>query len=536
MSDAKQGHERARTRPRPRRARAVDAGRTERAPAVAAADAVASPAVEVSPEAALEGSPKPRRRGIVRAFAVAETLAMLAAGVGVAAVLVGDYRATIDDSRVLPGVRLGGVDVGGREADELGELAAKVVAGGLERPLELRAGDATTMTTARQLGALPSPDAAIAATLAVGRSGDVLADLQARAAAERGDVDIAVGYRFDEKRALDRLLELAPAVERPSLPTRFDFDARRVLPATPGTSLLAFDSLSTVAVGLASGAKAIDLVVTPRPPVDDDPLAEIAGSLDISEVLGTFSTRYKADNDHFDRNHNLKLGATALNGKVLLPGEAMSFNDVVGDRSPEMGYRYAPGITAGELVDVVGGGICQISSTLYGAAFFGGLELVHSRPHSRPSSYVDMGLDSTVVYGAIDMKLKNPFDYPVVLHTAVSGGEVTVEVLGPKRPYDRVAFERELEEVIPYRTVYRDDPKLRVGATAIAQQGKRGFKVTRKRLLYRGDDVVDTESWDLNYPPTTEIIRRGTNPNGALPEGKTPAKLRDPAPQLRIVQ
>lgn len=497
---------------------------------------MASPAVEVSPEAALEGSPKPRRRGIVRAFAVAETLVMLAGGVGVAAALVGDYRATLDDSRVLPGVRLGGVDVGGREADELGELAAKVVAGGLERPLELRAGDATTMTTARQLGALPSPDAAIAATLAVGRSGDVLADLQARAAAERGDVDIAVGYRFDEKRALDRLLELAPAVERPSLPTRFDFDARRVLPATPGTSLLAFDSLSTVAVGLASGAKAIDLVVTPRPPVDDDPLAEIAGSLDISEVLGTFSTRYKADNDHFDRNHNLKLGATALNGKVLLPGEAMSFNDVVGDRSPEMGYRYAPGITAGELVDVVGGGICQISSTLYGAAFFGGLELVHSRPHSRPSSYVDMGLDSTVVYGAIDMKLKNPFDYPVVLHTAVSGGEVTVEVLGPKRPYDRVAFERELEEVIPYRTVYRDDPKLRVGATAIAQQGKRGFKVTRKRLLYRGDDVVDTESWDLNYPPTTEIIRRGTNPNGALPEGKTPAKLRDPAPQLRIVQ
>ncbi len=461
---------------------------------------------------------------------------MIAGGIGLAAVLIGDYQASLDDPRVLPGVRLGGVDVGGRRAGELEELAAKVAAGGLERPLVLRAGAATTTTTARELGALPSPDAAIHAALAVGRSGDALADLQARAAAERGDIDIAVGYRFDEKRALDRLLELAPAVERPSLPTRFDFAERRVVPATAGTSLLAFDSLSTVAVGLASGASSIDLVVTPRSPVDDDPLAKLAPGLDISEVIGTFSTRYRADNAHSDRNHNLKLGAAALDGKVLLPGEAMSFNDVVGDRSPEMGFRYAPGITAGQLVDVVGGGICQISSTLYGAAFFGGLELVHSRPHSRPSSYVDMGLDSTVVYGAIDMKLKNPFDYPVVLHTSVTGGEVVVEVLGPKRPYDRVAFEREIEEVLPYKTVYRNDSGLREGSTAIAQQGKRGFKVTRRRLLYRGDDVIDTQTWELNYPPTMEIIRRGTNANGSLPDGKTPPKLRDPAPQLRIVQ
>jgi len=492
--------------------------------------------VRAAPTPALESAALPRRRRYVRAFAVAESLAMIAGGIGLAAALLGDYQTSLDDSRVLPGVRLGGVDVGGKRAHELDEIAEKVVAGGLTRPLELRAGEAVTTTTARELGALPSPDAAIAAAVAVGRSGDALADLQARAAAERGDLDIAIGYRFDEKRALAQLLELAPAVERPSLPTRFDFAARQVLPATPGTSLLAFDSLSTVAVGLASGAQAIDLVVTPRPAVEDDPLAELAPVLDISTVLGTFSTRYKADNDHFDRNHNLKLGAGALDGKVLMPGEAMSFNDIVGDRSPEMGYRYAPGITAGQLVDVVGGGICQISSTLYGAAFFGGLELVHSRPHSRPSSYVDMGLDSTVVYGAIDMKLKNPFDYPVVLHTAVSGGEVTVEVLGPKRPYDKIAFERELQEVLPHTTVYRDDPKLAVGATAIAQQGKRGFKVKRSRLMYRGDDVVNTETWDLNYPPTTEIIRRGTNPNGAQPDGKAPAKLRDPAPQLRIVQ
>ncbi|MEZ4383168.1 MAG: VanW family protein [Nannocystaceae bacterium] len=533
MADPRQSPAKApKTRAQSARARR----RREAAWPAAAAEVEVEVEVDADADASLEAVPEPRRRRLAGVFAAAEALAMIAGGVAVAAALFGDYERSLDDPRVLPGVRLGGVEVGGATAEALAKIAEEVAAGGLERPLELRAGEAKTMTTARELGALSSPDAAIAAALEFGRSGDAIRDLQARAAAERGGVDLAVGYRFDEERALDRLLELAPAVERPSLPTRIDFDARTVLPATPGSSLLAFDSLSAVAVGLAAGDKAIDLVVSERPPVADDPLAAIADQLDISSVIGEFTTPYKSDLDHADRNHNLKLGAAALDGKVLLPGEMMSFNDVVGDRSAEMGYRYAPGITAGELVDVVGGGICQISSTLYGAAFFGGLELTHARPHSRPSSYVDMGLDSTVVFGAIDMKLRNPYEFPVVLHTSVTSGEVKVEVLGPKRPYDRVAFERELEEVLPYTTVVRDDARLRTGSTKIAQQGKRGFKVTRRRILYKGDDVVGEEDWELTYPPTTEIIRRGTNPAGELPDDKPPAKLRDPAPQLRITQ
>ena len=156
-------------------------------------------------------------------------------------------------------------------------------------------------------------------------------------------------------------------------------------------------------------------------------------------------------------------------------------------------------------------------------------------PHSRPSSYVDMGLDSTVVYGAVDMKFKNNFDFPVVFHVDVQGGKVQVELLGPKRPY-RVAFEREIEEVLPYTTIVRHDDRLRVGSETVAQRGKRGFKVKRTRKLYDGGTIVGTEEWSLSYPPTREIIRRGTNPSGAVPEAKPAVTLRDPANELRIVQ
>ena len=458
------------------------------------------------------------------------------AGGAVAALwaLAGEHARAAADPRVLPGVRVGGVDVAGLDAAELRAVADQVAAAGLDRPLTLVAGEAEVIRSARALGATPSPDDAIAAALAVGRSGDPWLDLQGRAERERRGVDVAVGYRFDASRALAELLELAPAALRPSLPTRFDFDRRAVIAARPGTALLAYDSLSAVAIGLASGAARIELVTQPLPPAED-PLAEVAAGLEIGAVLGSFSTPYHNDSDHADRNHNVKLGAAAFDGYVLMPGATVSFNAVVGDRSDAAGFRYAPGITAGELVDVVGGGTCQVSSTLYGAAFFAGLDLVEARPHSRPSSYVDMGLDSTVVYGAIDMRLRNPYDFPVVFHTTVSAGQVRFEILGRERPY-KVAFEREVLEVLPFKTIVRDDAGLRAGATAIGQQGKRGFKVKRRRKLIRGDEVARVEEWDLSYPPTAEIVRRGTGPASAAPSGPPSPPLRDPAPQLRIVQ
>lgn len=458
-------------------------------------------------------------------------MALAVAG-GSLATAYGDAQA---DPRTARGVTLGGVAVGGLEGDALWAAADVAAQSALDRPLRLRAADEEVVVTPRRLGAVPVVDDAIASVLVVGRRGDLLENLRERALAMQGRIDVPVGYRFAEDQALHELTALAPRVDRPSVGTRLDLERRRVEPARAGSSLLAYDSLSAVAIGLAHGADEIDLVVEPRPPVADDPLASVVEGLDVSTVLGSFDTPYRDDTTQRDRNHNLKVGAAKIDGTVLMPGDTFSFNDVVGDRSAEAGFRYAPGITAGELVDVLGGGICQVSSTIFGAAFFAGLEVVDARPHSRPSSYVDMGLDSTVVYPTIDLELKNPFDFPVVLHMTVSQGKVRAEVLGARRPY-QVAFERSLVEVVPYDTIWRDDAALLAGTQAVSQRGMRGFKLKRKRKLYQAGKVVREESWDLSYPPTTEIKRRGTNPAGKPPEDKPSSPLRDPAPALRIMQ
>src|SRR5262249_48881565 len=133
-------------------------------------------------------------------------------------------------------------------------------------------------------------------------------------------------------------------------------------------------------------------------------------------VLGWFETRYSTAKKDETRTYNLRLAASKLDGIALLPGETFDFNAVVGPRDEAHGFRVAPVIAEGELVDGIGGGTCQISGTLHAAALFGGLDIVERYPHSRPSAYIKLGLDATVAYPNIDFRFKNPFDFPVVLH------------------------------------------------------------------------------------------------------------------------
>ncbi len=493
------------------------------------------PAPASRPELGGAAPPVRRWRWLSRVAAVAEIGAMVGGLSFVGVDLHEAYASASASPAPTPGLKIAGVEVGGLAGPELTAAVADAGQRALDRTIVLTGGGRSVETSPRELGAVAATGDAVESALAVGRTGDVLEDLRTRAAAARGQLDLKIGYRFEEAPALQRLVALAPEVDRHSTPTRLDLERRRIEPAQAGVSLLAYDSLSSVAIGLARGADEIDLVLRDKPMLDDDPLRGVADDLDVSTVVGSFSTPYHSDPTQRDRNHNLKVGAARVDGTVLMPGDEFSFNEVVGPRTAEEGFRYAPGITAGELVDVLGGGICQVSSTLYGAAFFAGLELVSARPHSRPSSYVDMGLDSTVVYPTIDLKFRNNFDFPVVLHMSVSQGKVRAEVLGERRPY-QVAFERSLEESIEFKTVWRDDPQLRVGTESVAQRGMRGFKLERLRKLYQAGKLVDEQRWELNYPSTTQIVRRGTSPSGQLPEDKPRPALRDPAPKLRLVQ
>ncbi len=318
-------------------------------------------------------------------------------------------------------------------------------------------------------------------------------------------IAIPLPVEIDAPRATFALLQVKDEVDRPPIEARLDLDKSTVSRDEPGFRVDVFATLARLDDAIARGTQSVDVVVeTLRADRSADRLNGIA----IDEVLGWFETKYGRDSSHDARTFNLRLAASKLNGFVLLPGDTFDFNTVVGPRTEAMGYRVAPVIASGELVDGVGGGTCQISGTLHAAAFFAGLEVVERKPHTRPSFYIKMGIDAAVAYPTITLKLRNPYPFPVVLHETVQGGIVRAEILGPKRTRD-VTFVRKITEVTPFAEREITDPKLPRGARQLKQRGIPGFKLVRYRIIRDGSVTVREKIGDA-YPPTVQIWQVGT--------------------------
>ena len=238
----------------------------------------------------------------------------------------------------------------------------------------------------------------------------------------------------DARRALATLLEVKDELDRAPQDARFDLDQGKVLPDDNGRRVDVYATLARLDDAFLKGLPKIEAIVEPIPA---QRTAAQLGDVRIDEVLGYFETKYARDNKHEARTFNLRLAASKLERHRALPRRDVRLQrDVVGPRNEANGYKVAPVIAQGELVDGVGGGTCQIAGTLHGAAFFAGLDIVERHPHTRPSFYIKMGMDAAVVYPAITLKLRNPFPFPVVLHETVREGIVRAEILGPRRSRD----------------------------------------------------------------------------------------------------
>ncbi|MCR4402569.1 MAG: VanW family protein [Firmicutes bacterium] len=148
----------------------------------------------------------------------------------------------------------------------------------------------------------------------------------------------------------------------------------------------------------------------------------------VEPVLASFSTLLK--DPERSRNHNITLAAAAVDGVVLQPGEEFSFDRVVGPRLAETGYKEARVISGGRSEPGIGGGVCQVSTTLYNLALLAGLEIVERHPHSRPVDYVPPGLDATVAQGQCDLKFRNTLGVPITFSAQVDGGRLVMEASG----------------------------------------------------------------------------------------------------------
>ena len=244
---------------------------------------------------------------------------------------------------------------------------------------------------------------------------------------------------------------------------------------------------------------------------------EDIGEKAFPDELATFTTRYDASD--VDRTTNLKLACGKLNGTVVLSGETFSYNDTLGPRTVAAGYKNAKIYEAGQVVDGLGGGICQISSTLYNTALKANMKIVERRNHQFVTSYVPAGRDATVVYGSTDFKFKNTRSYPIRIVASAQNGVATVTFYGIKEEQEyEFTITPKVIATIPYTTKYIDDNTLEEGKEVVEQKGTNGLKTKTYITKMLNGKVISTTLLSTDtYSAMTRIVRRGTKKVTTVP-------------------
>lgn len=228
------------------------------------------------------------------------------------------------------------------------------------------------------------------------------------------------------------------------------------------------------------------------------------------DVLSTFSTNYSESNTN--RSTNVKLAASKINGIVIMPGETFSYNYTVGPRTASAGFKEAAVYVNGTVGTGLGGGICQVSSTLYNSVLLANLEITERYNHGFLTGYVKPGTDATVSWGSLDFKFKNSRNYPIKINSYASNGKITTTILGLKSDveYDVKIISNVIQTIYP-KTEEQYSSSLAKGVTKTISSGSNGCRAESYRVLYlNGKEISRTLLARDTYNPHNKVVMIGT--------------------------
>lgn len=260
-----------------------------------------------------------------------------------------------------------------------------------------------------------------------------------------------------------------------------------------------------------SGEYQVPLIITP-PSITVSRLKEEHDNASCPSQLSTYSTTYSLTDE--GRVYNIQKAAASINGLVLYPGEAFSFQDTVGPAGKEQGYRESTIYTTDGLDTGYGGGICQVSTTIYLAALYGYFPITERHNHSYTVDYVPLGFDAAVSWGGPDLKFKNNRPNPVKIVASTGTGSITISIFGTPSEYDdyQVSMTSSVTSTTPAPTKQVETSELPQGAQRVKTKGKDGCTVNAHKVVTRDGQVVEEEDIHSYYKPITKVIEIGTGP------------------------
>jgi vancomycin resistance protein YoaR len=368
--------------------------------------------------------------------------------------------------------------------------AQKVVLEGDGKTYEVTMGD---------IGGHVDVRATLVAAYDAGHGGSLVKRWKEAEAARRGEIDIPIQYGFDRHEAEAFVTQYAEDLAKKPVDARLDLEGHAKIPDVLGREL---DPVATAAE-LAEHFRDGENLLLVTKPVEAEVTLNDLDDIDIGKVLSTFDTRFQPWKK--GRSANVRLAAKKLNGLVIRSGHTISFNERVGPRTMDAGFHKAPEIVGDELTIGIGGGTCQVSSTLHGAAVYGGMGVVSRKSHSRPSSYTRLGLDATVAYPLVDLKIKNPYQFTVVIHAfEPEKGTLRVEILGGEAVAD-VKYQYGISSIEEYVRRITVKPWMKPGKSFRKQKGTRGMDVHSNVVITYLDGRVEKRQYYSGYRATPEV-------------------------------
>lgn len=404
-----------------------------------------------------------------------------------------DYYDSKDDT-VAENVYFINADVGGLSLDEAKAAIDAEFQSLLDRSINLNYNDRSWSYTAAQLGLRQNTTAVLEDAMSYTHSGNILERYKDRFKLWRDKVYVEQVLDIDASVMDPVLSSIAEEIGVAAKDASFALDENGDIYIVPSEDGVALDEENTKTAILDALSNdeiaAVDLVVN----VNATPERTTADleAMNVNGVLATFSTKYNAGQT--SRSQNLKQASEYLDMTIVYPGETFSFNDTVGERTTARGFSSAMVIESGIYREGLGGGVCQVSTTLYGALLRTGLEVTERKNHTLTCAYVPPSQDAMVAWGSSDLCFKNNYDCAVVIHASCGGGVISMTIYGDTAYKQEVELVSEVVRYIPFSSETVTDESLAPGETEVVSSGGRGLESYLYKKVYENGELVSTET------------------------------------------
>lgn len=430
------------------------------------------------------------------------------------------YQKSYKDA-VYPGVFVNGVDMGGKTQEEVKEIFTDKNEKVAQAVITFTSEDIQASSSAKHLKLGFDADLISNQAYSIGRTGNLFSDINLLFDAYLHGITLNAAYSLDDEQLMIALSPITKAVTREPQNALFSFENGKVSAFKTALNGQTVDIAAVKKIVLAKAsamevAQAKTVVISvPLTITEPDITNEEANDLGIEELVATGTSLYTGSIEN--RIYNLTLASSRLNGILIKPGEVFSFNKTVGDISTLTGYKQAYVISGGKTILGDGGGVCQVSTTLFRAIINAGLPIMERNPHAYRVSYYEKdmgpGVDAAIYTPNVDLKFKNDTGNYLLIQSYVDPAEsrLTFELYGTRDGREVLVEKPVITSQSPApEPVYQDDPELPKGQTKQIDWAAPGAKVYFKRTVTKNGQVLSEDTFYSNYRPWQAVYLRGT--------------------------